>query len=221
MHLEKCSTVTKLFHEFLNMTLHVDLDIVMRFAGKCGEEEAHRAYQILQAWRSTKQGRAATWHAGQVIKAAKVTRPYELRGAEAFLTYHAIMVLWTYSMMYIDSAKHSGTTTPLPGHRSADTNQLLRQEVATPFVYLDDAMSHETEAYLLIGVGRPCLRMQGVREQAISTNEPAVCDLRSPPLVMQMGVQVLRSNCPSDRPENMPQMLRSLCDVMDGLGRLR
>lgn len=222
-HLEACKAVTRLFHEFLNMSLHVDLDIVTRFAGKCGEEEAHRAYQVLQAWRGTKQGRTALWHAAQVVKAARVTRPYELRGPETFLTYHSIMVLWAYSMMYIDSAKHSRSTTPLPGQRYTAIQRTKDDSSEQP-VYLDDGTSEMTEAYILTGSGRPCLRMQKRSEQGATAQDNArseTCDLRNPPMVMQMGVQVLRANCPRDRPENMPQMLRSLCDVMDGLARLR
>nr|OQO21250.1 hypothetical protein B0A51_12374 [Rachicladosporium sp. CCFEE 5018] len=39
---------TRLIHAFLMMILNIDIDTVMRFAGKCGELEAHRAYHDLQ-----------------------------------------------------------------------------------------------------------------------------------------------------------------------------
>lgn len=204
------------------MTLHVDMDLVMRFAGKCGAEEAHHAYQLLRTWRATKQGRAATFHAAQVIRAAKYTRPYELRGAEAFLTFDAIMVLWTYSIMLVDSAKQSRSTTPAPGRMMA---QRKPEDASEQLVFLDEPNSETTEAYMMIGTGRPCLSMQKVADEMSSAGQDsaggAVCDLRSPLLVMQMGVQVLQGNCPSDGPEDIPQMLRSLCEVMDGLGRLK
>lgn len=217
-HLDACSSVTRLFHEFLNMTLYIDIDIIIRFAGKCGEEEAHRAYQLLQTWRDTKHGRAATWHAAQVLRAARATRPYELRGAESFLTFHAVMVLWTHSIMYVDSAKHSRSNTPAVGQRTS-TDPARTDDSAEHPVFLDEAVCDATEAYIHLGRGRPCMRMRKEVTEDQASRE--ICDLRSPPSVMQVGVQVLRSNCPGDAPQDMPQMLRSLCDVMDGLGRLK
>lgn len=92
--LEGCSAVAKLFHEFLMMSLHVNADEVTRFAGKCGEDEAHRAYKELQTWASSKQARKAIWHAAQVLRAAREVPPYQLRGPDAFLIYHTVMVLW-------------------------------------------------------------------------------------------------------------------------------
>lgn len=59
IHLENSQAISCLFHEFLQMYLHVDMDIVTRFAGKCGEEAAHRAYISLQPWSLTKEARAA------------------------------------------------------------------------------------------------------------------------------------------------------------------
>lgn len=211
--------MTRLFSEFLAMALYIDIDTVTRFAGKCGEEEAHRAYQLLQAWRGTKHGRAAVWHAAQVLRAARSTRPYELRGAEAYMTFHAVMVLWTYGMLYLDSAKHSRCNTPAPQPRTSSAQHAAGESGAESAVFLDGPMSDATEAYVHLGRGRPCLRRRKGATTESSGQE--ACDLQNPPSIMQAGVEVLRANCPGDAPHDMPQMLRSLCDVMDGLGRLK
>lgn len=47
--------------QFQMMSLHVSVDTVMRFLGKCGEAEAHRAYQKLQSWSTEKSARIAVW----------------------------------------------------------------------------------------------------------------------------------------------------------------
>jgi hypothetical protein len=48
-------------HEYQMMSLHVNVDKVMRFAGKCGEAEAHCAYQDLKQWSGEQSARTAVW----------------------------------------------------------------------------------------------------------------------------------------------------------------
>ena len=67
------------------MTFHVNPETVTCFAGKSGEEEAHRAYKELQLWVQSKQARLAVFHGGQVLRAAREVRAHHLRGADAFL----------------------------------------------------------------------------------------------------------------------------------------
>jgi hypothetical protein len=58
-------------HEYQMMSLHVNVDTVMRFAGKCGEAEAHCAYQDLRLWSSEQSARTAVWYAPpEVIRVA-------------------------------------------------------------------------------------------------------------------------------------------------------
>lgn len=109
------------------MFLHVNLDLITRFAGNCGESAANSAYTHLSPWSQTKEARIAICHAGQVVRAVRQTPPYQIRGPDFFMLYHAIMVLWTYSMMVRDRAKKTGT--------------MRTQPVSPPskLVYLDDA----------------------------------------------------------------------------------
>jgi hypothetical protein len=48
-------------HVYQMMSLHVNIDTVMRFAGKCGEAEAHSAYQDLKSWSGEQSARTAVW----------------------------------------------------------------------------------------------------------------------------------------------------------------
>jgi hypothetical protein len=57
--LHNAQAITCVFYYFLQMFLHVDLDIVTRFAGRCGEEAAHKAYIALLTWSRTKDARVA------------------------------------------------------------------------------------------------------------------------------------------------------------------
>lgn len=59
--LHQAPATATLTHQYQMMSLHVNVDAVMRFAGKCGETEAHCAYQDLKAWSVEKAARTAVW----------------------------------------------------------------------------------------------------------------------------------------------------------------
>ncbi|KNG51781.1 fad binding domain containing protein [Stemphylium lycopersici] len=139
--------VTSLFHEFLQMYLHVNLDMIARFAGKCGEEEAHHAYAQLQSWMRVREARIAVSHAGQIVRAGRAVPPYQVRGPDSMMIYHAIMVLWTYSMLIWDHANKTRPGTPM---QESDSDGQL--------VYLDDDPSQHRpalNAFLFAGQVHP------------------------------------------------------------------
>lgn len=171
------------------MSLHVNPDLITRFAGKCGEAEAHRAYQELQPWSQTKPARTAIWHAAQVLRHAREVQPYQLRGADTFIIYHAVMVIWTWSMM------HRNTQTPDEQAGRAD-------------VLID---GDEVDAFVLMGSGRPCLRW----------NHHETIFIRDPRAVMRFGIRLLESNYPNESRANLPQLTKSLCELMGELGGLK
>ncbi|KAF2159466.1 hypothetical protein M409DRAFT_30086 [Zasmidium cellare ATCC 36951] len=199
--------VTELFAELLMMSLHVSLDEITRFAGKCGEAEAHRAYQTLQPWSQTKQARIAVWHAGQVIHFARNVLPYQLRGADGLMVYHAVMVLWAYGMMQRDAAR-----------RKADGKEPRESTTSSePSTFLDDMTNDRTNDFLLMNTGRPCLRFSNTE----SGTESQACDIRNAQGVMAVGIAVLEGNLPNEIRENLPQLTRSLCELMKALGSLK
>jgi len=108
-----CSETARVTHEFQVMVLDVNVDTVMRFAGKRGEAEAHHAYQDLQVWSKGKSARIAIWHAAQETRAARAVLPFRIRGADAFMTYHAVIMLWSYGTMPRGAARRTGTDPPV------------------------------------------------------------------------------------------------------------
>ncbi|CAN9222169.1 unnamed protein product [Alternaria alternata] len=211
--------VTCLFHQFLQMYLHVNLDLITRFAGKCGESAANSAYTHLSPWSQTKEARIAICHAGQVVRAARHIPPYQIRGPDSFMLYHAIMVLWTYSMMMRDRAKKTGTTTPMRAQPSSFLSKVI---------YLDDAASeHQTSinSFILMNSGIPCLRIisthQPVASESGVADRPEICNLKYPSQVMRVGVRLLDTTHPDVDRETGPPLVRALCGLMEELGGLR
>jgi hypothetical protein len=217
--------ITCVFHQFSQMSLFVNLETIIHFAGKCGEEAAHRAYIALQPWSLSKDARTAvskylrnlrnrplidpnSGHAGQVLHAARAIPPYQNRGQDSFMIHHAIMVLWTYSMLISDRAKRTGTNTP----SAPDSNA---ENVATP-VFLDDARSsnqNAIDAFILLNNGTPCLH--------ISMQPEEICQIKYPSQVMRTGVKLLEGTHPDVDREIGPPLLRALCGLMEELGGLR
>ena len=201
---------------FLLASLHVNIDEVMRFAGKCGEEEAHRAFQVLQRWQTTKEARIAVFHAAQSVRWARATPAYPLRGPDALLTYHSVMVLWAFAMMQTNAARRTARSSPVPGAQHPANEALA---MSKPRVMLDGPRSAETESYIQNNTGRPCMQLR--RQNELETPLPKICDLHNPQAVMLVGIGVLEGNCPGEERAGMPQMLRSLSDLMSELGALK
>jgi hypothetical protein len=151
-------------------------------------------------------------HAGQLLRAVKVVPPFQIRGADAFVTYHALMVLWSYGMMLRDTARRTGTNTPIRGSSKGQLPaRLALHSVAESTVFLDDVDSPLTESFLYIGKGRPSLRFLDGR----------CCELRNPSGVLSLGSSLLESNCPGESRGRLPQMIESLCNLLDELGGLK
>jgi hypothetical protein len=212
------------------MLLHANLDMITRFAGKCGEEEARRAYTQLQPWSQTKEARLAVSHAGQLLRAVRAIPPYQIRGQDSFMLYHAIMVLWTYSMMMKGQAKRTVPGTPARGRAQSATS--LNE--ATAIVFLDDprplsnGSSSAVDGFILRSAGRACLHFPAPQPPGttstsshVASPTPSVCDLRSPAQIMGLGIAVLEATHPHVDREKGPPLLRALCGLMEELGNLR
>jgi hypothetical protein len=152
-------------------------------------------------------------YAGQLLRTAKAIPPFQLRGGDAFITYHALMVLWSYGMMLRDTARRTGTNTPVRGGSSRE-QPLARtalQLAAEPNVFLDDANNSQTEAFLYMGKGKPSLRFP----------DGQCCELRHPASVLALGSKLLQGNCPGESRGRLPQMIETLCNLLDELGSLK
>lgn len=203
------------------MYLHASVDTITRFAGKCGEEEANRAYTLLQPWSQTKDARIAIYHAGQVLRAAREVPNHQLRGQDALITHHSIMVLWTYSMMMSDRARRTGVNTPVRpvAHSSLENND--------PLVFLDIPPSVNgdyVDVFIHKDIGKPCLTTtssQNREDLRDADFELKVCDLSSPSQVMEIGVELLDAKHPEVERKIKPPLVRALCNLLERLGRLR
>jgi hypothetical protein len=211
---ESTFAYTRTLHAFLQMYMHSSVDTITRFAGKCGEEEANRAYLVLQPWSQTKDARIAIYHAGQVLRAAREVPNHQLRGQDALMTHHSIMVLWTYSMMMSDRARRTGLNSPERPDQSADQDPMVRLD-APP-----SDNSNYVEAFIHRDIGKPCLTTSFRTRQADGSEEQ-VCDLRTPSQIMKIGVELLDGKHPEVERKIKPPLLRALCNLMEGLGRLR
>ena len=215
---DKSPAGTCVFHQFLQVYLHADLDLISRFAGMSGESAANNAYSQLSPWSQTKEARIAICHAGQVLRFVRQIPPYQIRGAESFMLYHAIMVLWTYSMMVRDRAKKTGTTTPSRTQPSSPPSKL---------VYLDDVTSAnqgEINSFIQMNNGSPCLHIissQPIRPESERPIRPDTCNLRYPSQVMRAGVALFDALHPDVDRETGPPLVRALCGLMEELGGLR
>jgi hypothetical protein len=201
------------------MYVHANLDTITRFAGRCGEEEAHRAYTHLQLWSVTKEARIAICHAGQVLGYARMIRPYQFRGPDSFIVYYAIMLLWTYSMMWRDRA--GKTVAP------DDIAATEYHESVGTIVFLDDISTERnahTDAFISTNRGTPSLHMIAVHHALVNRGESsvpgAVCDLRYPSQVMEVGMSLLRAAHPGVQLKDGPPLLRALSSLMEELGKL-
>lgn len=201
------------------MYLHVNIDLIARFAGKCGETAANSAYTFLSPWSQTKEARIAIHHAGQVVRAARHIPPYQIRGPDSFMLYHAIMVLWTYSMMVRDRAKKTGTTTPSRPQPNSPPGKII---------YLDDLASgnqNDIDAFIAMNSGMPCLRIVYTHQPETSESEsiprPELCNLKYPSQVMRVGISLLDASHPDVDRGTGPPLIRALCGLMEELGGLR
>jgi hypothetical protein len=129
-------------------------------------------------------------------------------------------VLWSYGMMLRDAARRTGTDTPARAPNTPAGSSVIREfarEQTTSrhpgvgSVFLDDVHGGPTESFIRLGIGRPCLH----------TMTTQVCELRNPSQVMKLGSLILQQNCPGESRDGLPQMIKSLCDLMDELGALK
>ncbi|KAL4748571.1 hypothetical protein BDW72DRAFT_205537 [Aspergillus terricola var. indicus] len=191
-----------LFSEFAMMHLHVNLDSIQRFAGQFGEMEARREYPKLREWALTKEARTSIWHAGQVLRAARLVLPFQLRGFDSLAIYHAILVLWVFGLLWCgEKQRDNNNTSPTIGHPN-------------PVVSLDGLETELIKAFINRSVGQP-----GLTLHFAGGNSAVFCPLTSPRLVMDVGRQVYEDNC-QGATDYLPPLVENLRNLIRELGSL-
>ncbi|KAL4811887.1 hypothetical protein BDW67DRAFT_141805 [Aspergillus spinulosporus] len=168
-----------LFSEFAMMHLHVNLDSIQRFAGQFGEMEARREYPKLREWALTKEARTSIWHAGQVLRAARLVLPFQLRGFDSLAIYHAILVLG-----------HPNPVVSLDGPETELTKSFINRSVGQPGLTLHFADAGISAVFcpltsprLVMDVGRQVY--EGNFQGATDYLPPLVENLRN--LIRELG----------------------------------
>ncbi|KAJ6104019.1 hypothetical protein N7523_010339 [Penicillium sp. IBT 18751x] len=196
-----------LMHEFVMMYLHIDVDAIQRFVGRMGELEARRAYPGLRDWSHTKEARVAIWHAGQVFRAARAVKAYQLRGLDSLAVYHAALVLWVYGLLQCGETRKVEVDTP------------MSEDDTMPRVALDTSEDQLVKAFLARGNGRPGLTIY--HHDGSGADPETFCELSKPRIVMAVARQVFEGNCPRSLPEDiLPPMIQNLCALIEELGNL-
>ncbi|OJJ47367.1 hypothetical protein ASPZODRAFT_96356 [Penicilliopsis zonata CBS 506.65] len=128
-------------------------------------DHPRRACAALQKWfhqQTPSEPRRAVWHAGQVIRSAHALPPQGLRDFMAIAMYQATLVLWAYGMASTWLFPLADASPPSPA--------------STPLVCLDGPETEETNRYIALGRGVPCL--QGSEAEGVPlTNSCGVLDL--------------------------------------------
>ncbi|KAI0600176.1 hypothetical protein F4775DRAFT_546523 [Biscogniauxia sp. FL1348] len=176
------------------MNLHVSLNDLQLFAGKEGEDQARRIYPVLQQWSESTEARQALWHAGQIIRQAKMFPPGHLKDFYAVGVHHAALALWTFGVVT------KATRNQTPSNPS--------QEI----VYLDGVESSQVQRFIGFGQGLPTIR--GWRSENIQGSEAALEDPRA---CMDIAQEILRMNFNEGR-DLLPPIVENLCQLINQLG---
>lgn len=196
--------IATLFSEFAVMHLHVNFDSIQRFAGQFGESEARREYPRVRDWSLSKEARTSIWHAGQLLRAARLVLPFQLRGFDILAIYHAILVLWVFGLLRCGEQHREEAASPPDSSLG-------------PLVTLDGSEAESVKAFIIRGIGQPGLTLHSVGPAG--ENITVFCKLASPRLVMDVGRQVFDNNFPRAT-DNLPPLVDNLRNLIRELGSL-
>ncbi|KAL2867626.1 uncharacterized protein BJX67DRAFT_80745 [Aspergillus lucknowensis] len=200
----RAPAIATLLGEFAMMYLHVNIDSIQRFAGQFGELEARQEYPKLRDWSLTKEARTSIWYAGQVLRAGRQVPPFQLRGFDILAVYQSILVLWVFGLLRCGERQREDAISSPNGHED-------------PLVILDGLETEPTEAFVNRDNGQPGLTLYVSDHDG--KEKSMFCQLRSPRLVMDVGVQVFESNFPGAT-DNLPPLVDNLRNLIRDLGNL-
>ncbi|RBA09056.1 hypothetical protein FPRO05_07336 [Fusarium proliferatum] len=193
--------------EYVMMVLHAPMAHIQRFAGREGENEARRVAPIVSEWKQSSAARVAIWHAGQVLRRARQFPPTTLQSFYAVATYHAALVLWTYSILGNQSSKQGEIVVPNGMSRNGSTDE----SSMTP-IMLDGEENDDSRAFCILGHGTP-----GLSHSAYTGVTSTFYTLADPTLIMQLSADTLRSNLLSTD-HAPPLLICNLIGLMEDLG---
>lgn len=182
------SAQESLLLNLLMMNLHVSMDDLQLFAGKEGEEQARRVYPILQQWTESPDARRAVWHAGQILRQAKLFPNGHLKDFYAVAVHHAALALWAFGVV-VKATKHQSTPNE-------------HQEI----VLIDGLESNQIQRYIGFGQGRPSIRTK---------DDQRVECLELPKACMEVVEGIFRGNY--SKGDVPPPIVENLCGLLKQL----
>ncbi|KPI36507.1 uncharacterized protein AB675_4429 [Cyphellophora attinorum] len=111
---------------------------IAHYCGGKTDFDARAAAGYVQRWHSSKQCRAAVWHAGQIIRAARLFPMRALTDIYATALYHAGLVLWIWGLLYRAQgtyiASPDAPTLAIDGNEVPDTTRFLQSGRCRPML---------------------------------------------------------------------------------------
>ena len=206
----------RLVLQLLSMSLYASVDSLQTFAGKEGEEEGRHVVPALRQWFESRESRQAVWHAGQVLREARIFPRNRLRDFYAVAVYHAALALWAYGVLAQSKPPQPPPPPPPPSPSPPAAAPFVRA-TAPAMVILDSGEEDEagvptaTEQFIDRGYGTP----------GIQGGVP----LHDPMGVMAAIIDILRKNNAADPSSrnggeefSLPPLVGNLMQLMADLG---
>lgn len=206
------SPEARLLCELLMMSLHSSSADIQSLAGRFGEREFKHALPQLRDWAHNNDSFVAIWHAGQVLRAARLLAPTSLRGFLAIAVYHASLLLWV-AVWLSKKSNAPSRASPTPENANKVHFEPFVTQSDQPsvpgWVVLDGPENAQVRSYLSTEKGRPALQLGG-----------KVADLADVTTIPEVMVEIFRQNFPSqDHP--LPPLLENLVTLMEELSQSR
>ena len=181
--------------------LHVSFNDIQLFAGREGDEEARRVYPGLQTWVESREARTALWHAGQVVRYAKMLG--SVREFFAVAVYHASLVFWAYGVL------------GLREYRSNLENRLSHNSAADQdvWVWLDGDKVENVQRFIALGRGSPCFSAGG---EVARLYEPE--QVMSAIITVLEGITVNEAGSHGKEQKVVPPLVENLSQLIKELG---
>ncbi|KAK1988717.1 hypothetical protein LZ30DRAFT_744861 [Colletotrichum cereale] len=189
---EMLSTQESLVLHLLMMNLHLSLNDLQLFSGKEGEDQARRVFGDLREWSQSAEARQSLWHAGQILRQAKMFPQGHLKDFYAVAVHHAALACWTY-----------GVVSKASGKQPAQYEQEK--------VFLDGTESNLVHRFIGFNQGHPAIL--GPPSRAGTTE----ASLDDPKACMEVAQEILRANF-RDSSDLHPPIVENLCLLIKQLG---
>jgi hypothetical protein len=190
--------------ELVHLHIHMPFGDIQVFAGMEGPEQARAMQPVIAEWAGSEEARRAVFHAGQIIRMAKLLPQTMLHGPLSIIVYHASLALWVYGLLSPSSEEQ----------RHQLTNPHSTNYELAPRVWLDEGEDISLERFIQYGRGNPCIRGHMVLGSPPQTPDD-VCLFQSNK-VMEAVVGIFHGNFHARK---KPPLVEKLIQLITELGK--